>query len=83
MIARFKQWMIKRKKPYTQIGIERLSCIRCGEPAQYQWQICSDGNNYRPICGACDIALNKTVLKFMRHPHYNQLIADYEATIDK
>ena len=70
-------WAITRRKPYTQIGIQRLWCIRCGEKAEYQWQICADGNNWRPICGECDVLLNKTVLDFMRHPRSAQLINDY------
>ena len=31
----------------------------------HQWQICADGNIYRPICKECDIALNALVLEFM------------------
>lgn len=71
-------WQVIRKKPYTEIGIKRLKCIRCGDPAQVQWQICSDGNNYRPICTPCDIKLNKAVLLFMKHPHARQLASEYE-----
>lgn len=70
-------WQSIRRKPYTEIGISRLSCIRCGEHASYQWQICSDNNNYRPICTECDIKLNRLVLKFMRHPHFGQLADEY------
>lgn len=70
-------WQIKRKKPYTATGIQRLKCIRCGKQAGFQWQICADGNNFRPICDDCDTELNKVVLKFMKHPHYRQLIAEY------
>lgn len=51
-----------RKKPYTVIGIERLPCFRCGKPAYHQWQICADGNLYRPVCLDCDIELNEMVL---------------------
>lgn len=51
-----------RKKPYTVIGIERLPCFRCGNPAYHQWQICADGNLYRPVCLDCDIELNEMVL---------------------
>lgn len=72
------QWAIKRKKPYTEKGIAAKNCIRCGEQAIYQWQICADGNNYRPICVLCDIALNRMVLKFMKHPHANQLSDEYK-----
>lgn len=56
-----------RKKPYTQIGIQRLKCYRttCKNKATHQWQICADGNVYRPICIKCDIEINRMVLKFM------------------
>lgn len=54
-----------RKEPYTEIGIRRLKCYRCGKCARYQWQICADGNVYRPICVECDLELNRTVLEFM------------------
>lgn len=70
-------WQIRRIKKYTDRGIQRLKCIRCGAKAMFQWQICSDGNNYRPICSECDIKLNRVVLKFMRHPHAEQLSDEY------
>ncbi len=54
-----------RKEPYTEIGIRRLPCFRCGAPASQQWNICSDGNLYRPICTDCDLALNRLVLEWM------------------
>jgi len=70
-----------RTKPYTAIGIKRKKCIRCGKQAATQWQICSDGNQYRPICIECDIALNKTVLEFCKIPNADKLIEDYELKI--
>lgn len=66
-----------RKKPYTEIGIKRLKCFRCKEQASQQWQICSDNNQYRPICDKCDIALNKTVLRFMGFKDWNAKIKKY------
>lgn len=72
-----KKWEIIRKQPYTELGIKRLKCIRCGDPATRQWQICSDGNNYRPLCDKCDIHLNLHVLVFMRHPNKKQLHKEY------
>jgi hypothetical protein len=62
------RWSIKRKQPYTERGVRRLPCIRCGTPASFQWQICSDGNNFRPLCTGCDISLNRMVLDWMKHP---------------
>ena len=70
-------WNTKRKKPYTEIGVRRLKCIRCGKKAEYQWQICSDGNNFRPLCLECDILLNQTVLVFMGHPKAAELACEY------
>lgn len=73
-------WLIRRSKPYTAAGINRCACIRCGAQATYQWQICADGNNYRPLCVACDVALNRAVLKFMRHPDAKTVGDEYEDT---
>lgn len=72
------KWDQRRKQPYTEIGIRRCKCIRCGKPARFQWQICSDGNYWRPICAACDVALNRLVLEFMRHPRGQLLMCRYE-----
>jgi len=54
-----------RREPYTDIGIKRLPCCRCGQKARYQWSICSDDNLWRPLCIECDIAMNKMVLEFI------------------
>lgn len=70
-------WHVDRRTPYTVIGISRLGCIRCGAPAVYQWQICSDRNRYRPVCRSCDIDLNRIVLKFMNHPDVEEVINQY------
>lgn len=66
-----------RKTSYTAIGIRRLKCFRCGKKAKYQWQICADGNQYRPICEDCDIALNEMVLKFMGFPDWQEKMEAY------
>lgn len=58
----------KRTEPYTEIGIRRLPCFRCGSPARFQWQICADGNQYRPICTLCDVVLNALVLNWAGFP---------------
>ena len=69
-----------RKQPYTDIGIRRLPCARCGKPARFQWQICSDGNLYRPLCTQCDIALNALVLRWIGDPDADAKIAAYRQT---
>ena len=66
-----------RLKPYTEIGIKRLLCFRCKKKAHTQWQICADGNQYRPICVMCDIDLNRLVLEFMKDPEVEMKMAIY------
>jgi len=67
-----------RKQPYTEKGIERLPCIRCGEKALHQWQICSDGRLFRPLCIHCDIALNELVLRWIGFKDWRKKMADYK-----
>jgi hypothetical protein len=55
---------VGRRTPYTERGIRRLKCTRCGARAATQWQICGDGNQYRPLCIKCDVALNRLVMKW-------------------
>lgn len=71
-----------RIKPYTANGIKRKKCFRCGKPAKYQWQICSDGNQYRPICEECDIELNKMVLQFMGFPDWKEKLEAYRKRLE-
>ena len=66
-----------RTKPYTEIGIRRLKCVRCGAKAQFQWNICADGNVYRPICKQCDIELNAMVLKWAGFEDWKDKIDKY------
>lgn len=54
-----------RKKPYTNQGVARLPCFRCGGKSFHQWKVCSDGL-WRPLCAKCDLALNLLVLAWMR-----------------
>lgn len=70
-------WTTVRREPYSVIGIKRLRCIRCSDRAVFQWQICSDGNNWRPLCRGCDIALNQLVMDWMNHPYAEELMAAY------
>lgn len=76
-------WTIKRKKPFTEAGILRKKCIRCDGKAFFQWQICSDDNNWRPLCKKCDIALQKVVLKFMKHPECDRLVEEYKQHVEQ
>lgn len=68
-----------RRKPYTEIGIFRVPCSRCGQPSSRQWQICSLNNEYKGLCSDCDIELNRLVLKFIQLPptEVDRLIEEY------
>lgn len=67
-----------RTKPYTDIGIRRLKCVRCGKRAETQWQICADGNQYRPLCWDCDVALNRMVMIWMKFANWAEKIVSYQ-----
>lgn len=67
-----------RKTPYTEVGIRRVPCYRCGKPASFQWQACADGRLFRPLCLNCDIALNKLVLHWMGDPDADMKITKYK-----
>lgn len=70
-----------RKNPYTAIGIKRCKCVRCGKRARYQWQICADGNTYRPLCAECDIELNELVLKWARFLDWESKMQEYKKAV--
>ena len=57
-----------RRRPYTDTGIGRVPCERCGAPSITQWQICATGNQWAGVCLECDIDLNRLVVEFMRLP---------------
>jgi len=67
-----------RKKPYTNAGITRIPCIRCGEKAFFQWQACADERLFRPLCKSCDIELNEMVLRWAKIPDWRNKIAQYK-----
>lgn len=64
-------------RPYTQAEVEAADCFRCGSPAVHQWQVCADGNVYRPLCWPCDVDLNRKTLEWMGHPKTQELMLDY------
>ena len=67
-----------RRIPYSEIGIKRVPCFRCGvKPSVHQWQVCADGNVFRPLCQECDIALNRLVLEWMKFPNADVLMNKY------
>ena len=70
-----------RKKPYTEIGISRIPCARCGDPSSYQWQSCANNNYWMGLCKYCDFALNELVLQFFRFDNYKCLLEKYAKRI--
>jgi len=66
-----------RKQPYTEIGIRRIPCYRCGKTAVFQWQACADNRLFRPLCTSCDVDLNRLVLEWMGDPQANQKMDAY------
>lgn len=71
-----------RRTPYTSIGIKRIPCARCGAPSVHQWQICSDGNQYRGLCLECDIAMNEVVLRFIGFKNWRSKLKQYRISND-
>lgn len=72
-----------RRTPYTERGIRRVPCVRCGAPSVHQWQVCADGNVFRAVCQACDVALNRLVLRWMRDPQWAQKLRRYRAAMEQ
>jgi hypothetical protein len=66
-----------RRKPYSDTGIKRVPCARCGKPSRFQWQVCANDNLYLGICGECDIELNRMVLDFFRFSNKEKLLSNY------
>ena len=70
-----------RSKPYTEIGIRRMKCVRCGKPARFQWQICADDRIYRPICAMCDVKLNRMVMEWAGFSDVGAKMARYRESV--
>lgn len=71
-----------RQRPYTHPGLARVPCAHCGEPSKHQWQLtaCAVGKGgWFGVCGPCDQALNAMILRFLRRPNAEQLLAAYGA----
>jgi len=66
-----------RRKPYTERGISKVPCERCGAPSVHQWQICALDNQWAGVCNECDIELNMLVLQFMGVKDREKIIEKY------
>lgn len=65
-MSRLKVRRSGRRRPYTEVGILRMTCSRCGKPATAQWQCCANENRWSPLCTECDVQLNVLSVRFMR-----------------
>lgn len=72
-----------RMKPYTEIGIRRKKCFRCGGKGYASWQVCADGRIYRVMCLPCDIELNEMVLKWVGDPQVEEKMRAYREKLEK
>lgn len=70
-----------RRTPCTARGIARVPCSRCGAPSVPQRQACANGRRDVGRCLACDIALNRMALMFMRLPNADALMVADEARV--
>lgn len=66
-----------RRKPYTELGVRRVPCARCGKPSRHQWQICALDNLYHGVCADCDVDLNAMVLQFFQVRGWRDKAAAY------
>lgn len=67
-----------RRKPYSERGISRVPCVKCGQPSKYQWQVCMDGS-WRGVCEEHDRELNRIGLEWAFGPERaEELMKGYE-----
>lgn len=69
-----------RRQPYTERGIKRVPCVRCGKPSHHQWNACSLGKRWFALCVECDIGLNRAALQYMQIPDAAAIIEAYAQT---
>lgn len=67
-----------RRKPYTEAGIKRVPCSRCGKPSVEQWNVCALGGGYYGVCAECDVLLNELTLRFFRLADWRKLLKQYK-----
>ena len=68
---------MSRYKPYTNKGISRVPCAKCGKPSFHQWNICSLGKTFNAVCIECDIELNKLILNFFNVKNKSSILKKY------
>lgn len=55
----------------------RCTRVGCMNKALFQWNACADNNLWRPLCGHCDVAINKLVLEWFGDPQAQQKVKAY------
>ena len=72
-----------RTKPYTETGLQRVNCVRCGAVASEQWSVKAGAMNgrrgWRALCTHCDVRLNELVLDFLAVPDFQEAVRAYRA----
>ncbi len=66
--------------PYTERGISRVPCARCGKPSRQQWMVCAL-DKWLGVCDQCDLDLNYAVLQFMGFPDAEEITIRYSAAM--
>ncbi len=69
--------MAGRRTAYTERGIGRVPCQRCGRPSVHQWQACALDRRYVAVCSQCDAAINALVLDFFRVRDRGKIMRQY------
>lgn len=71
-----------RTKQYTEAGLSRVPCVRCGRPSTEQFNVsmCAVGNKIRwvGLCAGHDVEFNATVLQYFRYPDAETLMREYK-----
>ena len=57
--------MIGSARRYTPRSIVKEPCVRCGQPARYQWSACAADNRWMALCPPCDVGLNRVALTYV------------------
>lgn len=66
-----------RRTPYTERGISRVPCVKCGKPSVHQWRICST-DAWTAVCRPCDEAINAQIAAWaFGEVEANRLLAKY------
>lgn len=52
-----------RRTPYTERGIKRVPCVKCGKPSAHQWRICST-DAWSAVCSDHDFEINRMVAEW-------------------